>query len=256
MFEKAIAKISKSIFPVFTFIPQGNNKFGVNVAGTGFFVNDRGDFVTVAHLYDNLPNNTKHVFIGHLPDHVHGRLEITEIARDDEHDILIGHVDMPKSEYIQLERGLVNVGRSVCISGYPLASISQNANGGLELSGVRRYFQPSFVLDTATVKSQSGAKLRDHKGFVIRDIGLFGMSGGAVFTPDARVVGMQGSVTAPRTSSNGTRSITVENAVAINSHLILDVLKANNVPVGKTKLKVSIGQILELLVPRQRVKAS
>ena len=79
--------------------------------------------------------------------------------------------------------------------------------------------------------SDNGAgKIRKHDGFLVRDVGLFGMSGGPVFDTRGVVVGMQGSVTPPRVSTHSSgRSISVENALAIRSNLILDLLKLQKI---------------------------
>jgi S1-C subfamily serine protease len=73
-------------------------------------------------------------------------------------------------------------------------------------------------------------KIRAHDGFLVRDFGLFGMSGGPVFDKAGTVIGMQGSVTAPRVSEGaGGRKITVENAAVIRSGLILELLEKNHI---------------------------
>ena len=128
------------------------------------------------------------------------------------------------------------MGTSVCISGYPLAVMMPNSQGGLELGGVRRYFQPTFVLDTKiTMKVPTTTGSVTHEGFWVRDFGLYGMSGGPVFGIDGRVIGMQASVTDPRTSTNGKSTITVQNAMVIRSKLISDLLKKNKIRFPKMK---------------------
>lgn len=86
------------------------------------------------------------------------------------------------------------------------------------------------VSGSPTVFVDNGQGLiRTHDGFLVRDIGLFGMSGGPVFDTNATILGIQGSVTAPRVSTNGIRQISVENAAVIRSNLILEFLKTRRV---------------------------
>ena len=55
------------------------------------------------------------------------------------------------------------------------------------------------------------------------------MSGGPVTDVRGNVVGMQASVTDPRESTNGTRTITVQNALAISGNKIREFLSANKI---------------------------
>lgn len=232
MFVKAIKIAQGAMFPIFRWDQLSAQQVRVGVVGTGFFINSMGNFVSVAHIFDNSNRDTKFLYLGKLPENLQNpHLEITEVCRDDNSDIYVGKINLKTSYYFRLSRNIPDIGRSVCVSGYPLAQISNNQQGGLEVGGVRRYFQPTFVLDKWIVNSSNGGQgqIRKHDGFLVRDVGLFGMSGGPVFNKRGVVVGMQGSVTQPRTSSSGGRTISVENALAIRSNLILDLLKQNNI---------------------------
>jgi len=232
MFVRAIKIAKKAMFPLFRFEQVNEALFRVFVIGTGYFINRNGFFATVAHVFDNPTPQTKFRFFGFLPDSVHNpALEIAEVARDDDHDICIGRVQTISPNYLHFSRVRPEIGKSVCISGYPLAQIQNNSQGGLELSGVRRYFQPSFVLDYTRSSCDNGhGRIRMHDGFLVRDVGLFGMSGGPVFATNGQVLGMQGSVTSPRISTGGAgRSIAVENAIIIRNELILNLLRKNGV---------------------------
>lgn len=232
MFVRSIKIAQAAMFPIFRWEQLSPQQANVGVVGTGFFINARGYFVSVAHVFDSANQNTKFLYIGRLPENLQKpRLEITEVCRNDESDIYIGKVELRTPEYFYLSQNVPDIGRSVCVSGYPLARISTNRQGGLELGGVRRYFQPTFVLDKWIANSGSGqGRIRKHDGFLVRDVGLFGMSGGPVFDSQGVVVGMQGSVTQPRTSRNSSgRTISVENALAIRSTLILELLRKQNI---------------------------
>jgi len=232
MFVKAIKIAKNSMFPIFRFEQVNPSQARVVVAGCGFFINLAGYFISVAHVFDNPGTQTLFQYRGRLPDNVHNpALRINEIDRDDNCDIFIGKINAQSTSYLSLSKCKPEIGKSVCLSGYPLANIQNNPQGGLELGGVRRYFQPSFVLDHIVCDSKNPhGQVRRHDGFLVRDLGLYGMSGGPVFDVEGCVVGMQGSVTQPRTSAGSAgNSIVVQNAVAIRSNLILELLKKNRI---------------------------
>jgi hypothetical protein len=232
MFVRAIRTAKASMFPIFRFEQINALQSKVFVVGSGFFINKIGHFVSVAHVFDNPNAQTSFCYWGQIPDKVHNPpIKIVEISRDDDNDIFIGKVEIKSPYYFHIAKQLPDVGRSVCVAGYPLATIQNNAQGGLDLSGVRRYFQPSFVLDHIICNSSNPhGKIRKHNGFLVRDLGLYGMSGGPVFDISGMVFGIQGSVTQPRTSSGGAASsITVQNAVAVRSSLMLNLLKKDRI---------------------------
>jgi len=231
MFVDAIKKIEKTMFPIFFVeeVAPGQTKLGIS--GTGFFINAEGVFASVAHIFDSKTEKTKYVFYGFLPDNVvNPYIEIQELCRDNEHDIFIGKVDMKTPDFLEISEKMPDIGKTICIAGYPLAEITLNTIGGFELSGVRRYYQPSFVLDYTSVNIDNGkGVIRSHQGFLVRDFGLYGMSGGPVFDIAGKIYGIQGSVTRPRISTNGTDSISVQNAVVIRTDLILGLLEGNGI---------------------------
>lgn len=250
MFVKAVKKSKGAMFPIFRWQQQGNQA-QVGVAGTGFFINSDGYFVSVAHVFDNADQNTKFIFWGRLPEQLENpNLQIQELAKNDEFDIFVGRINIKSPAYFYLSKNTPGEGRSVCISGYPLAQISKNNQGDLELGGVRRYFQPSFVLDKLIINSDNGAgKVRKHDGFLIRDVGLFGMSGGPVFDKSGVVLGIQASVMNPRESKNANRTISVENAVAIRAGKIIELLKDKHIHfnlLGRFKFPTYMTQLGEV----------
>jgi hypothetical protein len=229
MFVKAIKHVTDAIFPIFR-LQQSLSGNQISASGAGFFINSKGYFVSVAHLFDDTNPQTIFQYRGRLPDRPHNpALQIVEVARDNNHDIYIGRVNIRTPNYLYFARKLPDIGKSICIGGYPLASIHLNTQGVLQGGDIRRYFQPSFVLDKFILNSGTNI-VRVHDGFLIRDFGLFGMSGGPVFDINGIVFGIQGSITQPRESRSASgRSITVENALAIRSELVLSLLKQHNI---------------------------
>ena len=177
----------------------------------------------------NANAQTKYFYFGLLPENPENpQLEISELGRNDTNDIYIGKIDKKTPNYLGFSTKLVDIGRTVCIGGYPLATIVANPQGGIDVAGVRRYYQPSFVLDYGKmIATNPAGTARTHDGFLVRDFGLFGMSGGPVFDTRGVVLGVQASVTDPRQSisGDGKRTISVENAMAIRSNLIFDFIK-------------------------------
>lgn len=231
MFVKAVTKVKKSIFPIFRFVQVSSSQVNVKVQGTGFFIDSKGYFVSAAHLFRDPTPQTSFRYLGRLPEEVKPRLLIREIAKDEEQDVFIGKIDIVEPvNFLYLAKAIPPIGRSVCVSGYPLANIEPNERGGLALGGVRRYFQPTFVLDEVEMESESGER---RKVFLTRDFGLFGMSGGPVFDRGGRVFGIQSAVTEPRESRGaGGRSIIVENAIVTRNEFLLDLIKRNKIKVN------------------------
>ena len=231
MFVTAVAVLQRSMFPVFAIKQLPGNQQTVTVVGSAFFVNRDGNFVTAAHVIGD--RAATYFYFGRLPDDlVQPAKPLVEVARDTQADLLVGRVDVVHHEFAPLLKSQVAIGRSVMIAGYPLPTITANSVGGLEVGGVRRYFQPTFILDRATATAATPAGHVTHVGFLARDVGLFGMSGGPVVDPDGRVVGVQAAVTDRRVSTNADgRQIAVENAMAIGSDVVVKFLSANRIAI-------------------------
>ena len=198
MFVNAIKKVEKAMFPIFRTEPIQGNHFHSAIVGTGFFIGRDGMFASLAHVFDGKTPKTQFQFFGFLPEGIRSMpLEILEAARNDSHDIFIGKIALSTPEFILLSNGVVDVGKSVCIGGYAGLALPDDEKGKTNIMSGRRYYQPSFVVDyfTSQVCNEHGVT-RTHDGFLLRDLGLRGMSGGPVFDVDGTALGIFGGNTA------------------------------------------------------------
>jgi hypothetical protein len=225
MFVNAIRTAKKAMFPIFRREQVSDTQCRVMAIGSGFFVNRQGVFVTVSHLFDNPNDQTSFCYWGELPDHVHNpSLIIKEIGRNDDLDVFVGKIEMNSPKHFDFLEVDPEVGQSVCISGYPMATIGVDDQGRFQLGGVRRYFQPSFILDQGAFDTDNGfGQIRKHTGFLVRDMGYFGMSGGPAFDIYGKIIGMQASII-HRVNASGNLSTVVQNAVIIKNDVIKELL--------------------------------
>ncbi len=217
MFVSAIKRVEKAMFPIFCEEDIGNGQSNVGFLGTGFFIDKMGTFVTCAHLFDGVTAGARLTYRGRAPDAPHNpTVPIRELYRTDQQDIFIGSIEVSPASFLTLARSPCDAGRFLCVAGYPLAELKTGAGGALDFSGIRRYYQPSLVIDRAQVPARCG---RLHNGFIMANVTYFGMSGGPVFDTGAAVIGMQAAVVT-RESTNGAQKIVVQNGVAVGSDLI------------------------------------
>ena len=184
MFADAVAKLAASIFPILYAYERADGPV-IGVSGTGFFVDDSGLFVTVDHSMNCAPAGSGYYYYGNLPDELlQPPLEIEPIASDPGHDLYLGRVERD-SLRVDLSSGAARPGDSVCLSGYPMAEVSINAEGRF-VANVRRYWQPTFVIDA----TQAVVGDRVYDGYIVGHPCLSGMSGGPVFDVEGKVRGM------------------------------------------------------------------
>lgn len=185
MYADAIEKISESLFPIF-FTTDLNGAVAMGVSGTGFFVSDDGLFLTVDHIMQCTPPGSTYFYYGRVPDSVCApAVEIECVARDPAHDLYLGRVPRDFLSPVEYGERAVRPGDTVCLSGYPMAIVTLNDNGGFTGS-VRRYWQPSFVIDGV----QASIESRQYTGYIVQHPCYSGMSGAPVFDTDGRVRGM------------------------------------------------------------------
>jgi S1-C subfamily serine protease len=185
MFADAVAKLTASIFPIFYAYEQENGPT-MAVSGTGFFVDDSGLFVTVDHIMNCAPAGSTYYYYGKLPDQLsQPAVEIEWIASDPGRDLYLGRVGRDDLRAVELSGDAVRPGDAVCLSGYPLAELSIKAEGGV-VANVRRYWQPTFVVDA----TQAVVDDRVYDGYLVGHPCFSGMSGGPVFDVEGKVRGM------------------------------------------------------------------
>jgi S1-C subfamily serine protease len=185
MFADAVAKLTASIFPIFFAYEHGAGAT-MGVSGTGFFVDDSGLFVTVDHIMNCAPAGSTYYYYGNVPDQLSRQaVEIERVASDPGRDLYLGRVGRDYLRAVELSDEAVRPGDSVCFSGYPMAVLSINAEGGF-VANVRRYWQPTFVIDA----TQAVVDGRVYDGYIVGHPCFSGMSGGPVFDVEGKVRGM------------------------------------------------------------------
>jgi S1-C subfamily serine protease len=185
MFADAVAKLAASIFPIF-FAYEHDDGPAMGVCGTGFFVDDSGLFVTVEHIMNCAPAGSTYYYYGNLPDRLtRPAVEIERVASDPGRDLYLGRVGRDYLRAVELAGEAVRPGDAVCLSGYPMAELSMNAEGGF-VANVRRYWQPTFVIDA----TQAVVDGRLYDGYIVGHPCFSGMSGGPVFDVEGKVRGM------------------------------------------------------------------
>jgi S1-C subfamily serine protease len=219
MYQAAIEKIKNSIFPLFYTLAQGQNT-QIGVSGTGFFIDDKGHFLTALHVITDCPPNSTIEYRGNIPDHIQNPpLRITEVFRDPVRDIYLGKIDLAITSPVAFILDRPKAGKAVCLCGYPLAQLSINPDGSLNVSAVRQYWQPTFVIDAVTVADHG----KNYIGFMTQDTSLNGMSGGPVFDTDGIVHGIDTAFLQREIPQKDKPAIQVFNGIALENASIPDV---------------------------------
>jgi S1-C subfamily serine protease len=227
MYADAVAKITESIFPIFFNRWEGDQcEFGVR--GTGFFLDDSGLFLTADHVIAGAPPGSTLYYYGKVPDEVcEPAVEIEHVASDPAHDLYLGRVCRDALPAVEFAFEPVRPGDSVCLGGYPMPVLSINSEGHL-VGSVRRYWQPTFAIDTTQVVV--GKRMYD--GYIVEHACLVGMSGGPVFDLEGKVRGMA-AATVSRTVPDPSGSLAVlTNGVVIDLAHIQGMLQAAMTAVG------------------------
>lgn len=210
MFAKAIARVKQSIFPIFFERKQGN-QITVGVSGTAFFIDNRGLFLTANHVIAGVPANSRLLYVGNVPHRIFQPIELVEVLRDAGRDIFIGRIQSNYFPRVKFARKKPRLGASICLCGYPMARITLNPNRSINVSQVRQYWQPTYVIDyfRGTINNVQ------YDGFMTQHTSLRGMSGGPVFDVKGVVYGMDVATSSRNIPNPNATSITVNNGIAV-----------------------------------------
>jgi trypsin-like peptidase len=221
MYQNSIALIRGSIFPIFFQIIQGANRT-VGVSGTGFFIDNQGHFITANHVITDIPAGAQILYAGNVPINIQPQPSgIHHIVSDPVRDIYIGRINQNALPPVTLFHQPTPVGTSICLCGYPLAQMSFDPNGALNVSNVRQYWQPTFAIDGAHINAHG----RIYDGFITQDTSLRGMSGGPVFDVSGRVHGIDVATWTRNIPQQNGPDMIVNNGVVVGFHSIQDLLQ-------------------------------
>lgn len=226
MFVEAVEKVKKSIFPIFFEQKIDDHKKKVGVAGTGFFIDKKGDFITGSHVIEDVEANSTLLYLGNVPYKTLAKpTKITEVKRDSRKDLFVGRVEQNKLPPLEISGSKPPVGKSLCMCGYPLANLKFIPPSTLNVDNVRVYIQPTFVLDGFRGKHSLKGIEKLWDGFVTRDISFPGMSGGPVFDEEGVVWGMDvGTLT--RKIPREPDAITVINGISVGGDVLARYIKS------------------------------
>lgn len=228
MYADAVAKITESIFPIFFIGPDGD-ECPAGVKGTGFFLDETGLFLTADHVIAGAPAGSTLYFYGKVPDEVcEPAVEIEHVASDPAHDLYLGRVCRDYLSPVELARVPVRPGDSVCLAGYPMPVLSMSPRGGL-VGSVRRYWQPTFVIDATRVVI--GQRMYD--GYIVQHSCLVGMSGGPVFDVEGKVRGMAAATVSRSVPDPGGNMTELPNGVVVDVEHIREFLDAAGVDLNR-----------------------
>ncbi len=233
MFTEAIQKVRKSIFPIFFFGKNGSH----GSLGTGFFIDNKGHFLTANHVIKALPEGGTLAYLGNIPNNNFQSkkpLPIKIIRQDENTDLALGKIDAELLPPLIFANEQAKVGQSIALCGYPLPHIKAKpvTNNGttvgvnIDVTQVRQYWQPTMKMDRIRKNSFYN---KPFDSFITQHPSLPGMSGGPIFDLTGKVVGVN-TANATRHIKRSTTSIQVENGIGIELAEVMAFLQAAFAP--------------------------
>lgn len=135
--------------------------------GTGFFVNNKGNFLTNSHVVDNNCQSYK--------ARVNENLEffkISIISNDKKNDLIIGKIDSTKkTNYIKFAK-TISLGEDIFVAGFPLSNVLKSKtikiNKGIvsSMSGADNDFS-EIQIDATVQPGNSGGPIVNNKGDLV-----------------------------------------------------------------------------------------
>ena len=192
MYSHSIQTAKHSIFPIILTIFKNSNYVSREIAGTGFFIDEAGHFVTALHVVAAIGHpNFKFGSLGNVPHNQFEGVqpeEIVEIGRLPKLDLFVGKV--VRNKLAPLEVLTVNPpeGTSIVMGGYPFPNIKKTASGGLNFYTVRQYWQSTMIMDNILLTHFD--RNMPYHGFLVDKRAIPGMSGGPALDVVGNVVGM------------------------------------------------------------------
>ena len=206
--SKIIEKNKNSVILVELFMPGDNNQSKLSIRGTGFIISTNGEFITNAHVYNQIPESERQYLGVNIPTKAdekgithYKRFKAELIKIDIENDLALMKI-MPENneKFLPLtdfgDSETVLVGDGVIFLGYPLAlellvmkfGITMNANQCI-ISAVKRRKNGSlhfFMVDTHINNGSSGSPV-----FLKNTGKIIGITSGKISTkvetPDKKV---------------------------------------------------------------------
>jgi len=191
MFVDAIQRAKASIFPIIATLTKNGRYAGSQVAGTGFFIDDIGHFVTALHVVSGDPNVVKYGSLGNIPNATFKNAQpeaIKEVGRNPELDLYVGKLEINLQAPLRLASHNPPLGTSIVIGGYPFPNIQKKPNGSLEFYTVRQYWQSTMIMDYLHMGNFN--PILRYNGFLVDKRTIPGMSGGPVLNVAGEIVGL------------------------------------------------------------------